>query len=103
MSQLADWTCHKTVRAGKLLRPPILRQDDQARSTGLYDVSVEDINGAPCVIECDASVFARSWPEVGDYVVIYADGYKSWSPAKAFEEGYTRNENGTQSPASSES
>lgn len=29
-------------------------------------------------------------PQVGGYYVVYADGYKSWSPAKAFEEGYTR-------------
>ena len=25
----------------------------------------------------------------GGYLVIYADGYKSWSPAEAFEAGYT--------------
>jgi hypothetical protein len=24
------------------------------------------------------------------YLVVYADGYVSWSPTKAFEEGYTR-------------
>jgi hypothetical protein len=24
------------------------------------------------------------------YLVVYADGYKSWSPTKAFEDGYTR-------------
>jgi hypothetical protein len=24
------------------------------------------------------------------YYVVYDDGYKSWSPAKAFESGYTR-------------
>jgi hypothetical protein len=29
-------------------------------------------------------------PQAGGYYVVYADGYKSWSPAKAFEEGYTR-------------
>jgi len=29
-------------------------------------------------------------PEVGGYYVVYADGYKSFSPAQAFEEGYTR-------------
>lgn len=23
------------------------------------------------------------------YYVVYADGYKSWSPTKAFEDGYT--------------
>lgn len=28
-------------------------------------------------------------PTVGGYFVQYADGYKSFSPAQAFEEGYT--------------
>lgn len=27
-------------------------------------------------------------PQVGGYYVVYADGYKSWSPAQAFEGGY---------------
>jgi hypothetical protein len=29
-------------------------------------------------------------PLPGDYLVIYEDGYRSISPAKAFEDGYTR-------------
>ena len=30
-------------------------------------------------------------PQIGGYYVVYpGDGYKSWSPAQAFEEGYTR-------------
>jgi hypothetical protein len=29
-------------------------------------------------------------PEPGGYYVLYADGYESFSPAAAFEEGYTR-------------
>lgn len=38
---------------------------------------------------------APSWdakfnPHVGGYLVVYADGYTSFSPAQAFEEGYTR-------------
>ncbi len=37
----------------------------------------------------------REWldkhnPEVGGYYVVYEDGYKSFSPAQAFESGYTR-------------
>ena len=39
-------------------------------------------------------LMARTWldkhnPEVGGYLVFYKDGYVSYSPAKAFEEGYT--------------
>src|SRR3990167_8922498 len=29
-------------------------------------------------------------PQAGGYYVVYRDGYKSFSPAEAFEEGYTR-------------
>lgn len=29
-------------------------------------------------------------PSPGGYYVVYPDGYKSWSPAEAFESGYTR-------------
>jgi len=32
----------------------------------------------------------RHNPQVGGYYGVYADGYKSWSPAQAFEEGYKR-------------
>lgn len=33
---------------------------------------------------------AKHKPEVGGYYVVYEDGYKSFSPAGAFESGYTR-------------
>ncbi len=31
-------------------------------------------------------------PKVGGYYVVYEDGYKSFSPAEAFESGYTEAE-----------
>jgi hypothetical protein len=39
-----------------------------------------------------AEFVAKHKPEVGGYFVVYEDGYTSFSPAKAFEEGYTRAE-----------
>ena len=33
---------------------------------------------------------AKHKPEVGGYYVVYEDGYKSFSPAGAFESGYAR-------------
>lgn len=33
--------------------------------------------------------FEKHKPRVGGYYVMYADGYASFSPAKAFEDGYT--------------
>lgn len=36
----------------------------------------------------DAEMFSRYTPVAGDFYVQYADGYKSFSPRKAFLEGY---------------
>lgn len=39
--------------------------------------------------------FSRGEPKIGDYLVRYDDGYLSWSPKKAFEEGYTEVKGGS--------
>jgi hypothetical protein len=39
-------------------------------------------------IEVEQELFARYIPVHGDFLVVYADGYKSFSPRKAFLEGY---------------
>jgi hypothetical protein len=44
--------------------------------------------GKGAVVDVPESTFARYKPVPGDYLVRYADGYLSISPAKAFEEGY---------------
>ena len=36
----------------------------------------------------EADYMRKHQPQAGGYFVVYKDGYKSWSPAKAFEEGY---------------
>ncbi len=81
MSQLADWKCHKIVKAGKIIA---------FGADGPPSVTVEDVNGAGCKVDTPPGLFARGNPNLGDYIVIYEDGYKSWSPTKAFEDGYTR-------------
>jgi hypothetical protein len=85
MSEIAQWRSHKIVRAGK-----VMAQQVEDTGEGIAILTVEDVNGAPCKVEVPDNFFARGAPSPGDYVVIYDDGYKSWSPAKAFEEGYTR-------------
>lgn len=51
-------------------------------------VSFADEGFAPMDLASD--IVMRYTPVPGDYYVVYDDGYKSISPAKAFEEGYTR-------------
>ncbi len=38
----------------------------------------------------DYSYVSKHRPKVGGYYVLYKDGYRSWSPANAFEDGHTR-------------
>jgi hypothetical protein len=40
-------------------------------------------------IPVTAAYLAKHEPQVGGYLVIYDDGYYSYSPAAAFEAGYT--------------
>lgn len=40
--------------------------------------------------DVDAAYVSKHTPKAGGYIVFYADGYKSWSPAEAFEAGYVR-------------
>lgn len=42
----------------------------------------------------DPEFMAKHKPEEGGYMVFYADGYISYSPAGAFEDGYTLMEKG---------
>ena len=52
-----------------------------------HKLTFRDTRYAP--IMCDAPMFSRYTPVPGDFYVVYDDGYKSFSPAKAFSEGYT--------------
>jgi hypothetical protein len=40
-------------------------------------------------LEVDAEFLAKHNPVPGGYFVVYEDGYRSYSPAAAFEAGYT--------------
>lgn len=51
-------------------------------------ITPDDEGYAP--FEVDEQYLAKHSPHVGGYYVVYADGYKSFSPAAAFEQGYTR-------------
>ena len=88
-TELRKYRCHKVVDAfkiGKILSGDIAQNRDPdspriailAGDEGLPQVSVPE------------SFLAKHNPEVGGYYVRYEDEYQSYSPAKAFEAGYTR-------------
>lgn len=85
MTTLAKWRCHKVVRAGKILEigRPFPAADSAVR------LMVQGLHG-PVEQEVPDDFFARTPPKVGDYFVLYDDGYMSHSPPEPFEGGYTR-------------
>lgn len=72
---LPSYRCHKVVRAAK-----IVAIDHNSR----LDLAPHG------VVEVGPSWIDEKNAEPGGYYVLYDDGYASFSPAKAFEEGYTR-------------
>ena len=84
MGKMPEYKCHKTVRAFKIL--------------DIY-LAEEAVNGKPLpprILEGDANkvtvnqeYMEKHKPHVGGYYVRYKDGYESFSPAEAFESGYT--------------
>ena len=76
--QLPEYQCHKKVRAFK-----ISSIEDHG------DVFV--LNGETSLQVCVVfkSFIDKHNPEIGGYYVRYRDGYESFSPADAFEDGYS--------------
>ena len=70
---MRKWKSHKTVEA-----EPIV---------SLGPESCAIANGDTVAIPRNFT--ARGTPDPGDYLVRYEDGYLSWSPKKAFEDGYS--------------
>ena len=79
--EIPKYKSHKEVWALKM-KSVALTED----GTGVF---IPDDEGyAP--IKLDAGYMQKHNPQAGGYYIVYQDGYKSWSPAEAFEKGYTR-------------
>ena len=86
-SQMPQYLCHKKVHA---LRIKVVSVDyanllDPKSIVG--GVLEFEENHPP--IEVDADYLMAKKPQVGGYYVVYEDGYPSYSPAKAMQDGYT--------------
>jgi len=78
--EMPKYRCHKEVRALKIKEVWIT--DRAAR------LAFEEPGYAP--VEVPREWYWKHSPVPGGYYVTYEDGYTSYSPAKAFEDGYTR-------------
>lgn len=84
LSCLAEYQCHKIVRAGKI--SGIAPQADDGASR--ICVEVTGTNEQKIVL-VDEAWRQKHQPIAGGYLVHYADGYTSFSPAEPFESGYS--------------
>jgi hypothetical protein len=85
--EMPRYTSHKKVWALKIKEIKQSVIDPSPFEGGSYTITPEDGRYAPFDVPRD--YVERHFAEDGGYYVVYADGYKSYSPAKAFEEGYT--------------
>lgn len=79
--ELPEWVSHKHVHAAKIAEVQLIQPDGAM-------LAFEEPTGVRQFV--DGAYLRKHQPSAGGYYVKYADGYESWSPAEAFEEGYTR-------------
>lgn len=79
MTPLPRWQCHKIVEAARITQI--------VWAEGRITLHL-DLEGADPVVVTQPWLTAHP-AEVGGYYVRYEDGYASYSPAAAFEAGYT--------------
>ena len=85
--EMPRYKCHKEVWALKI--KSVVAVDLHEDSTpGVYEITPEEEGYGPFHVTAD--YVHKHNPEAGGYYVLYQDGYTSYSPAKAFEEGYAR-------------
>ena len=80
LNGLPRYRCHKEVRAVKIHRIDTHLDTVDA-------VVVPEDGFAP--IPVSARFLWKHEPEAGGYLVLYDDGYVSYSPAEPFEKGYS--------------
>lgn len=88
---MPKYQCHKKVWALKIasIEFDSERARAEARETdGSATITSTESGYAP--FKVDREYVHKHKPQPGGYYVVYDDGYKSFSPADAFESGYTR-------------
>ena len=83
--EMPKYRCHKEVWALKIAR---IEQVDPA---GLWNAgaTITPTDGRYAPFFVSGEYCAKHNPQAGGYFVLYEDGYRSWSPAEAFESGYS--------------
>lgn len=81
---LPQYVCHKEVQAVKIRS---IEHRGLPNAPGVYVITAVEPAIEP--IHVTAEWQDKHGAKAGGYFVRYKDGYESFSPARAFEEGYT--------------
>ncbi len=86
--QMPKYKCHKEVWALKIASIVRDGEGENRESDGSAIITPEEEGYSSFRVEGD--YLHKHKPQVGGYYVVYDDGYKSFSPAEAFENGYSK-------------
>ena len=86
--EMPRYQSHKVVWALKIKAIVRDGEGEDRETDGSAMITPEEPGYAP--FKVDHAYMHKHKPQVGGYYVVYGDGYQSWSPADAFESGYTR-------------
>ena len=95
-AEMSRYKCHKEVWALKIKDVVCHAHPDPAVSIDEF-AKTDQFQGGNFIFENEryaprpfsADFYRKHRPESGGYFVVYKDGYESFSPAEAFEDGYT--------------
>ena len=84
---MPKYKSHKEVWALKIKSIVRDGEGENRETDGSAMITPEEDGYSPFIVEPE--YMHKHKPQVGGYFVQYKGGYKSFSPAKEFEEGYT--------------
>lgn len=101
--ELPLYNCHKKVRAAKIIgvESEPVEPEDGMNPGAILKLQYEEGEGPTAQVFLPVVFAEWQWlerfapedqPLTNGYLVQYEDGYVSWSPAEAFEKGYTRDD-----------
>lgn len=87
-TEMPRYKSHKIVHALKIAAIKRDGEGENRESDG--SAMITPVEEGYAAFKVDHAYMRKHNPQVGGYYVVYPDGYKSWSPAEAFEGGYTK-------------
>ena len=87
LAEMPRYKCHKEVRALKIAEVAIDAEGEPQETDGSAVITPDNARYAP--FRVNREYMAKHRPVAGGYYVVYEDDYQSFSPAEAFEKGYT--------------